>query len=92
MMKKLLCIAGLDESLEVFNPYAIAVTRQCDLLDIDPNIAPTKSPQVSSDELFLDLYSKFTGVSEVDNLSWQTLSFRDSKHQCLPSQGNAMNE
>jgi hypothetical protein len=92
MMKKLLCIAGSDVSLEVFNPYAVAVTRQFDLLDIAPNVAPTKSPQVSSDELFLDLYSKFTGVSEVDNLSWQTLSFRDSKHQCLPFQGDAINE
>jgi hypothetical protein len=77
MMKKLLCIAGSDESLEVSNPYVYvaAATMPCDVRDI----APTKSPQTDSDELFLDLYSKFMGVSESDKLSWQTSSFKDSQ-------------
>lgn len=82
-MEKLICITDFNESLKILNPEIVAITMQFDRLDrcpIESVQTPLQEPiQRSSEDLFLELYSRFIGTNEADNLSWQTRSFRESK-------------
>jgi hypothetical protein len=74
MMESLHIVNDFDESVEVLASaadFVVEVKVQCD--------APEAGQSDPVGDPFLDLYLRFTGVSEVDRLSWRTRSFEDTK-------------
>jgi hypothetical protein len=73
MMERLHTANDFVESVEVLASadFAIEVKMPCDSPELGQSDAVV--------DPFLDLYLKFTGVSEVDKLSWRTRSFEDAK-------------
>jgi hypothetical protein len=73
MMERIDTVNDFDESVEVLTSadFIVEVKAQGDVPDLD-------QPNAVGDP-FLDLYLRFTGVSEVDKLSWLARSFEDAK-------------
>ncbi len=73
MMERLHVFNDSDEPVEALASAKILVEvkAQCD--------APDSGQSDAAADPFLDLYLRFTGVSEVDKLSWRTSSFEDAK-------------
>jgi hypothetical protein len=73
-MERLHRVNDFGESVEVFpssSDFVVEVKAQCD--------SPEAGQSDPLGDPFLDLYLRFTGVSEVDKLSWRTRSFEDAK-------------
>jgi hypothetical protein len=72
-MERLRTVNDFGESVEVLASadFFAEAKAQCDSSEAGQS-DPVGDP-------FLDLYLRFTGVSEVDRLSWRTRSFEDTK-------------
>jgi hypothetical protein len=74
IMERIHTVNNVDQHVEVLASaeFVVEVKAQCDSPDAGQSDACLNDP-------FLDLYSRFTGVSKVDRLSWRTRSFEDAK-------------